>query len=149
MRHSRTHIEHNDTMLTSSFTGVRVASKQTQSSKKINTEISARRTKASAPAKKSALKVRDAMRRIFRARSSMIIGAVGASQGVKVAIWRYSDGQWGLRRACDAARGARRGGARGGWMELAREWRYSSRADKAAGRRAGEGDVCVCVVLVD
>jgi hypothetical protein len=101
-------------MLTSSFTGVRVASKQTQSSKKINTEISARRTKASAPAKKSALKVRDALRRIFRARSSMIIGAVGASQGVKVAIWRYSDGRWGLRCACDAARGARRGGARGG-----------------------------------
>lgn len=48
-----------DTMLTSSFTGARVASKHTQSSKKINTEISARRTKASAPAKKSALKVRD------------------------------------------------------------------------------------------
>jgi hypothetical protein len=55
----RAHSKTTDTMLTSSFTGVRVASARTQSSKKINTEISARRTKASAPAKKSALKVRE------------------------------------------------------------------------------------------
>jgi len=69
-------------MLTSSFTGARVASKHTQSSKKINTEISARRTKASAPAKKSALKVRDGdAAYLSRADGSMmmmmiIIGAV-------------------------------------------------------------------------
>jgi hypothetical protein len=45
-------------MLTSSFTGVRVASKTTQKAQKINTTVEARRTKASAPAKKSAFKVR-------------------------------------------------------------------------------------------
>lgn len=51
------------TMLTSSFTGVRVASKTTQKAQKINTTVEARRTKASAPAKKSAFKVRAHSRR--------------------------------------------------------------------------------------
>jgi hypothetical protein len=51
------------TMLTSSFTGVRVASKTTQKAQKINTTVEARRTKASAPAKKSAFKVRTHSRR--------------------------------------------------------------------------------------
>ena len=50
-------------MLTSSFTGVRVASKTTQKAQKINTTVEARRTKASAPAKKSAFKVRTHRRR--------------------------------------------------------------------------------------
>ena len=51
-------------MLTSSFTGVRVASKTTQKTQKINTTVEARRTKASAPAKKSAFKVRTHRRRV-------------------------------------------------------------------------------------
>lgn len=46
-------------MFASTFTGSRVAPKQAAKSKKIDTSVVARRTKASAPAKKSAFKVRD------------------------------------------------------------------------------------------
>jgi hypothetical protein len=46
-------------MLTSTFTGVRVAAAPTRrTTRKIDTAVVARRTKASAPAKKSAFKVR-------------------------------------------------------------------------------------------
>ena len=62
-----------DTMLTSTFTGVRVAAAPKRAtSRKIDTAVVARRTKASAPAKKSAFKVRSratSRDRIFAERS--------------------------------------------------------------------------------
>jgi len=95
-----------------------------------------------------------AMRRIFRARwvdddDDDDWRRASRRCGVKVVIWRISDGRWGLRCACDAARGAKRGGARGGWMMRSRGDGETARARiKRDGRRLG-ARVCVCVVLVD
>ena len=118
-------------MLTSSFTGVRVASKQTQSSKKINTEISARRTKASAPAKKSALKVRERRRERWTTMARRIFSehARGTTRLVSLARARASERGRDARWDDDAS--MRRHGARGDvdsrahrGEELARRGRY-------------------------